>query len=894
MRCGGVAIWSRLGIDFQLHDLSRFCSDGDLEVCGVRWNVGAACKVDILTCYRSPNGSYDVFEQGLNGVLEFLYDVRVPIVLSGDFNENSMTGRQSTLFSGLLSSYSLVPKVTVPTRICPSGGSIVDQVFTNMTVGGKSAVFDSPFSDHRMLLYSTNVRCMRGLEAHFELRRRFCNHSVDSFVGSVGGEDWHETYLAADVDGKFDAFHDILLSHFEREFPVRRCPIRVLAPGRDWVTDEVKLSSERLRGLFQLRRSDIVSREDYLVAKQLHTSLISETKKRYFNNKIINSTNVNKTVWRLSSQLCGASKTEKNHVLDICGESITDPSLVADEFNKFFIEAPLRVLASVPKMPDQDLCNARNFVNSNSIFVTYVSPHDIELIVGDKLKNSFSSGPDEFPSFLLRRIAGFIAGPLAHIVNFSLERGIFPARLKTSCVTVIHKKGDRKNVNNYRPISVASVFSKVFEYVVLSQMRSFFEHFCVLCDSQHGFRSGRSTVTAMLEFYSNVITSLDRGECPAGLFCDLSRAFDCVCHGKLLSKLERCGIRGPLLGWLSSYLTDRSQFVKVPHFSGNQRKVYRSGRRGINVGVPQGSVLGPILFIVFINDLPRYLNGIHTTIYADDTSLLISGGDCQVFRDRLDVSTDLLQRWFSDNSLYLNVDKTHYVVFHPRQRLNFSAYDVSMAGGPVERVDTVSFLGVLFDDTLTFRGHCERLIKSLNSRCHVIRNLRAVFDIPQLLMCYYGQIQSVLLYGLIVWGSSAALQDVFLVQKRIVRCIAGVGSTFSCRGLFKRFKLLPLPALYILELLLYVFKNKVTFVTRDTIHEHNTRNKHLIQLPQKHLALTFNTPGCLGIKLFNALPDNIKQLNNCVKFKRAVKNSLLSFCCYSVDEYMTQVHSFKL
>lgn len=270
---------------------------------------------------------------------------------------------------------------------------------------------------------------------------------------------------------------------------------------------------------------------------------------------------------------------------------------------------------------------------------------------------------------------------------------------------------------------------------------------------------------------------------------------------------------------------------------------------------------------------------------------LVSDGGTDSIQDKLDGLLDGLHQWFGNSNLYFNPDKTHYLVFHPRQNLNYPTFDVRIAGSPVGRQNTVTFLGVDFDDTLSFRTHCNRLIKSLNSKCYMLRNLKSIFDTSQLLTCYFGLVHSALRYGLVVWGSSTSLHDVFLAQKRIVRCIAGVSSVDSCRPLFRRYSVLPLPSLYIMELLMYIFENKDAFVTRDTIHEHNTRSKHLFNIPQKRLKLTYDTPGCLGIKLFNALPGKIREIGSKLHFKRAVKRALLSLCCYNIAEYFGGIGS---
>lgn len=380
--------------------------------------------------------------------------------------------------------------------------------------------------------------------------------------------------------------------------------------------------------------------------------------------------------------------------------------------------------------------------------------------------------------------------------------------------------------------------------------------------------------------------SLERGESPAGVFCDLSKAFDCVHHGKLLSKLFRYGIRGVPHSWLTSYLTDRRQYVLLKHHDdSNHIGTFRSGTSTVNVGVPQGSVIGPILFILYVNDFCSSLDS-HVTMYADDTSLLVSDGDLRNFQAKMDDMALRVSGWFSHNYLYLNANKTNYVIFHTRQRFAVPKITAVLNDVVLAKGDSASFLGVIFDETLSFHDHCEVLTKKLDSRCYQLRALRSVLSTKDLINCYYALVHSLLTYGIAIWGSSASCPDVFLAQKRIIRCIAGVKPTHSCRGLFSSYRILTVPAIYIYELVTYVFQRLDCLDRRESVHSHDTRRKRNLLVPFRHLHLTANTPSCLGVKLFNLLPNCCKEADKVHVFKRRVKCLLTDLCCYSIDEYI--------
>lgn len=453
-------------------------------------------------------------------------------------------------------------------------------------------------------------------------------------------------------------------------------------------------------------------------------------------------------------------------------------------------------------------------------------------------------------------------------------------------MTPVHKKGNTGDMNNYRPISLSSVFSKVFEYCCLEQLLSFIEKHCILHRYQHGFRRGLSTTTALADYYGNIVDAVERGESPSGIFCDLSRAFDCVDHERLLQKLYGYGIRGVPFTWIKSYLSNRTQLVRVTGSDVHgMKRTYKSNVSPVNIGVPQGSILGPLLFILYVNDLCTAVDT-HITMYADDTSLLVSDGEPIAYQNKANAVVRDMAAWFHDNTLFLNADKTRHLLFHTRQRRSLPNVNVIIDNVAVNREATTSFLGVIFDESLTFKEHCATLVKRINSRCYQMRSLRTVLDINDLVSCYYAFVHSILSYGIVVWGSSSAWIDVFLAQKRVIRCCAGVGSLHSCRGLFRDYRVLPLPCVYIRELVTYVFQRKSDFEMRGSAHSYNIRGSSNLTLPFKHLKLTFNTPDCLGVKLYNLLPNVCREANSLGSFRHGVKDLLIDLCCYTVEEYI--------
>lgn len=381
-----------------------------------------------------------------------------------------------------------------------------------------------------------------------------------------------------------------------------------------------------------------------------------------------------------------------------------------------------------------------------------------------------------------------------------------------------------------------------------------------------------------------MLRCFDAGECPVGIFCDLSRAFDSVDHSLLLGKLYDYGFRGVASEWVRSFLINREQYVSLPSNMDGFSTTVNSENRVINLGVPQGSVLGPILFLLFINDLGSLFGDSSLVMYADDVSFLVSSGGAASLTTECSSVVSSLADWCRNNFLFLNISKTVAVRFHNRQNSCDRLY-ISVGSGVLPSLGVTMFLGLAIDECLGWKIHCERLVGKLNSLSHLFRNLREVLNINQMLSVYHAQVSSRLAYGVCLWGLSVLASDVFLAQKRILRVIVGLCSRSSCREVFKQYKILTLTNMYILNVSLYVFNNRNRFVTVGERHNVNTRSRNDIYVPFCNYDVTLKSPFIMGLRIFNALPHGMKDINHLRLFKRALKSFLFNNVFYTLDEY---------
>lgn len=457
------------------------------------------------------------------------------------------------------------------------------------------------------------------------------------------------------VEQSFDTFHYIFCSYFNKHFPFKRSWER---KGKHWVNEEVRLSSGYLKDLYELNKVFPDLKNLYLQAKKKHSMLIKNTKKSFYQNLISESNNNTKALWSVVNQLSNRNNVNRNLRIKHDNNTVSDHKDIAKKFNKFFVETVYNLRNNIPKIDYNDKIG----IFRDSMFLFPFTHEELHRLIKRKLKSKKSCGVDDVSSFLVLLSLDHICKPLVHIVNFSFEQAIFPNTLKINKIIPVYKKGDPEDLKNYRPIALSSVFSKILEYAFLERLLPFLDKHDILVKNQFGFRPKRCTIDAIYEFLKDVVDYIESGTCPVGIFCDLSRAFDCVDRNILLGKLYKYGLRGNPLNWISSFLTDRRQYVSVMPFGESSHCDVRSEIINNDVGVPQGSILGPILFILYINDI---MNAVEDKVYlyADDATVIITSKTETTLGDNIQSSLNLLRRWFNMNFLHINESKTTFTIF---------------------------------------------------------------------------------------------------------------------------------------------------------------------------------------------------------------------------------------
>jgi len=410
--------------------------------------------------------------------------------------------------------------------------------------------------------------------------------------------------------------------------------------------------------------------------------------------------------------------------------------------------------------------------------------------------------------------------------------------------------------------------SKVLEHIIGSQLSSFFESHSLFNKHQFGFRNGQSTMDALGAMVRDIQDAFENKDFAWATFIDLSKAFDCVDHGILLHKLEFYGVKNVELNFFRNYLSNRRQAV---YCNGEWSSVAIS-----NCGVPQGSVLGPLLFLVAINDLPFCINNT-SYLYADDTTLMSRGSDLSFLEQEVKVNLSTAAVWFAANFFSMNGQKTQAVIFGLRP------YPATLAP---ETCDVVKFLGVHVDHQLTWSYHIKHVCIRLSRLVFLFRRLRNLVPQDYLRSAYFAFFQSILSYGIIFWGNGAHINDVLLLQKKVLRIISNAHHLEHCRPIFINFKILTVVNLYIFNILLTSFKNLNSFTVRGDLHNHCTRNRSKLDVPYVRLEKTRDSHHIMGLRCLNKLPSNVLDLP-LRAFKQKIQQWLVEHPFYNLNEFLS-------
>lgn len=860
---GGAAIYVRQDVQYTVFENVAVQS-----VMGVCEFIAVECqirsqKVIVCSVYRPSGKPTDIFFDKLEEVCEIICNSRKLLLIAGDFNIDLLgTDRSAIDLISLMTSYGLQQTVFEYTRK-KKHSSCIDNIFTSCEVS-KAYVFEEHISDHTG--QKVVFKIARG-ETSFVYRRFFKEESKKDFSINLQNQNW-ESILdmpKSDVNAQWNAFVNTFLNLFNESFPVTRVH-KYGKKKHHHYSGKVDLLKKKLDDLLFLSTLDDKYKPLYKEAKREYDITLRSERVKEYDDRVNNSDNKIKCMWTICHEVTG--KKHKNTECQMKG----DVNTIADDYNQYLLNTIPNLINNLQHVPYQ--CNIDE--NNQSLYLKPITSEELEEL-GRQLKNKYSSGQDGIPTSIVKTCLKDIRSILCYIINNSLKFGIFPDQLKLVMIKPLFKKGDPSKMENYRPISLLQSFSKIFEIVMSSRLLEFMKHCKILNPNQHGYLRGKSTITAIYRFTQSIMEQLENRKLALGMFVDLSKAYDSLDVNILLQKLLRYGIRGPAYKWLGSYLSCRRQFVTI-EMGVSQLK---SKINQTSTGVPQGSILGPLLFITYVNDLdiPDFL----ITKYADDTNLLVWGDNLQSTLQEANEQFDNVTMWFARNKLILNPDKTTAILFKTKQSRVVIPETIVLGNAAHNLNGSCKFLGVYLDEFLDWGVHINNLCLKLSSTAYALRSVSLYMGDGGMRVFYFAAFESLARYGVTFWGANSDIEKVFVLQKKVVRSMFRMKYRESCRGVFRKNNMLTIYALYIFECLMFLFKHNEDFLS-EYQHDYNTRTVN-IQYPAHRLSLTEKGTYYRCIKFYNSLPTHLQELKTQNSFKNQIKKYLIGLELYTLADF---------
>lgn len=829
--------------------------------------------------YRPPSANNDWFDC-IDVLLDRISAEDKELILLGDFNFNLLLPDSSNKkWLDIVNTNNLTQLITSATRVNDKTETLIDHIYTNNPDNIlESAVPILSVSDHYPVI------CTRKLlsnsdkgPVHKQITYRSHKHlNPNSFRTDVECQPWQLTEIYDDPNDALDCFLQMFCSVLNNHAPMRKKRVkRINQPS--WYSTAIKEASQKRDYFHKMKDTP-----NFRLWRNRTKELIEEAKTSYYEKTINNNKSNPKQLWRNLNQLSGkSSNTHTNFICDETDNLITDPLETATTFNEFFVSVFQNYDASCAQVPNsQDNDQLINYVQAKFPENTeYSIPLITSTFIKDQIKNmddTKSTGLDDISVKFVKLAADSISPVLSTIFNKSISTGIFPNALKKAKITPIHKKGSKHDKNNYRPISILPILSKIIEKHVCSTLKQFVDTYQVIQHRQSGFRKGHSCQTALTQIIDEWITAIDQGNIVCTVFLDLTKAFDLVNHNILLDKMKKYRCSDNAVTWFTSYLSNRTQQVGV---SGKLSEPLE-----IVSGVPQGSVLGPLLFILYINDLPLCVNACTTDMFADDTTVSTSCSSPESLASKINEDLVNIASWCASNAMSINVEKTKAMILSTKHKLKSNKDkipDIIVNDNVIQCTSHEKLLGVQIDDSLTWDHHIDTILKKCNSLLYLLSRIKKYLNIDNRKLYFNAYILPHLDFCSTLWGNSSqqSLNKLLLFQKRAARVILDIKDYYTpSEDMFRELNWMTIydRIHYQKSILMYKCMNGIcpeylcsSFKHVSEMHQLNLRSveMNMLYVPKPRTEIYRGCFAYSGAKIWNSLPNLVKNANSVNEFK---------------------------
>jgi hypothetical protein len=853
-------------------------------------------RYNILAVYRNHSCDFELF---INGLSDYYSSTRkdTTYVLVGDMNYNILGVGMDAIgnkYLDVMYEAGFVSCINVPTRQTVHSATCIDHIFVRHRDVNNlfPAVLTTSITDH----FITAIKISSAKQYNNSRNLNFSKIvNVNQFRIFLSEQSWVHVISQDDVNKCSESLVSTVQILRDKASEIKFCnkKIKKLKP---WISVGLIHSISRRDKLSRLMKKqpfNIHLRNYYLEYRKQLSKLLKITKAVYYKQKIAENSGNSREFWKLVNEISGAKPSVDSFPIQYFRDASSPDSSnsvmdVANKFNQFFsnvgnnlanvIKQSNRVTGrSIDRVMDGQRCE------SNFVLRPITESELFRCVAG--LRGGSAPGYDSIHSKLIKENIDLLSTPLLHIINLSFSKGIFPKVFKIAKVIPLYKSGNKGDENSYRPISLLSVFSKIFEKCIKEQFVMYLKINHLISNNQFGFRDDKNTSNALYTLNSYLRQGLNNNKYILLLFIDLAKAFDSIDRLLLFDKLKSIGVTGIALQWFKSYLSDRSQVVSVNGIE--------SDLLNIDYGVVQGSTLGPLLFLVYIDELARINMEGDLLLYADDTAVCFQGNSWEDVYGHASNGLVTMKKWFDENILSMNVQKTKIMPIFLRKggappdnlKLKLHMCTGTVSGdcscAIIDRVDCYKYLGIFIDCKLTWSTHILHIKSRLRKMIYVFNQLRDCLNLNEIRKVYFAYIQSVLMYGLIAWGGtySTYLDQISITQKAIIKVCLRVDRRYPSILVFENFKVLNIRQLFIKSVLIYCFKNREVLGS-NVEHRYMTRSTagNTVHISRNRRAVCDRNVSYLSLIILRNAPAYISDPGQCslCTYKKRLMNWLSS------------------
>lgn len=862
---GGVIIYVKKNINSSI-----ICNVAALEY----WSLFIKLQINnqlfvVGAIYRSPNGNYEEFLNFFGQKIENEDICKNEVLIMGDFNinfndtENYNTKKLNNMIRD--SGYKQI--MNHDTRITNTSSTMIDLIITNMYDLEPLPFIYPNISDHLIIGTNLNICVRNNIESI--CFRNFNKENINKIKIDLVGKNWQ--YDCTDLDILYDNFIHNISSSVNKICPVEN---KIAYKSKNWYNSKIKCAQkERDKAYTKYQMTKI--NEDWIDYKQKRnkvTEIIRQEKKIYFEKTIDMQKGDSKKMWQTIKTLVGNNKNTDLEINNVVFED--DTGHIEENFNNFYADSIERIANSIDDIPeDEDIQN--EVTETTQLF-------EFKTISLNKLKNIIfslnnkSTADDLLNVKLLKEIFDSVGYPLLNLINTSLKTGQIPTSLKISVIVPVPKVQNPNQASEYRPINLVFIVDKILEIVVTEQLRDYFEKNKLLCNAQSGFRQRHSCETSLQLVCANWRKEMNDGSVVLSVFVDLKRAFETIDRSRLIRKLSEYGVTRVALKWIENYLADRYHKTKI--------KNKTSSKISSLYGVPQGSVLGPLLFIIYVNDINYVLKNSYVNLFADDTLISVSGKNHAEITNIMNNELCILYRWLCVNKLKLNNDKTKCMVLGTKVNCHkylSNGHVIQINSTNIDFVKQIKYLGIILDPQLTFAQHVDYLCKKIGKKIAFLRRIS----------CDLTQWSKLIIYNTIIYPhfnycfsllfscSKSDINRLQLLHNKGMRVILNCDRCTSIKDMLDQLGWISVEQSIekaVLVLIYKIDKNLVPnylrlfLVKRSELHNYPVRSAENYSIDLTKLSFLKKSLFIDGLRLYNALPTEIKNSANVKVFGKNV------------------------